>query len=648
MDALTTPVRIALATAVAVTLAVLGLRAAGGLERLELRAWDAQRAFGPVTRAGDRVAVVEIREADFERYGHPVPDAVLARALDALLGGGASAVGVDLYRDRAVEPGHAELARRVLDDARIVMVEKIPDATTPGVAPPRFLRDEAGARQVGFSDLVVDGDGAIRRALLFLWDEAGAAHPSLALQLALRHLARRDVALRTDPEDPETLQLGAARIRPLSGDRGAYVGTDTGGYQILLDRLVGQPVGPTVGFGDLVEGRVPPDFAEDRVVLVGTRAPSVRDDFMTASGLGSGVGVLAHASAVDQLLRMALDAAPPVRAPEAWATAAAVAAWALLGGLLGAALRSPWTIGGAIAAAIAATIGLALASASAWVWLPWVPTSLALALSAAAAVAFVSQRERAERTFIQQLFGRYLSSEVASHLRDHREEFLSGGRPRPQRLVETILMADIASSSEAAEKMDSQSFVEWIDTGLGLLARACEAHGGIVEYFSGDGLKVDFGVPIPRRNEAEIAEDARSAARAALEAAQGLKALNRRWRDRGWPPMRVRMGIHSGETVAGSVGSESRLQYTTLGAVANVASRLESHDKDAFRRDPEGLDCRILVSGATRAHLLGESGIAARIRSAGTAVLRGSDRALDVYELRSPSEHAGAPVDRAG
>lgn len=633
------------------------IRLAGWLEPVELRAWDQLLRWRPISEAGpDRVALVLVGEEDIQRYGHPLSDGLLADLVASLIESGATAVGVDLYRDRPVEPGHAALRDLVLAEDRVIMVEKLPGPALPGVAAPPYLRDEAARGRVGFSDLVVDPDGVVRRNLLFAWDAAGRPHPSLSLLLALRHLQDLGISLEADPGQPERLLLGPARLSPLDGDEGGYVRADARGYQILLDYGGTRTPRPVTSLRDWLEGRTPRDRVRGRVVLVGTRAPSVRDDLLTpvgdptlaAAAPGAGarpvaVGAVVHAAATDQLLRLALDGAP---LPTAWsetATAAAVAALALLGAALGVGLRSPWGVAATVAAVSLGSVGAAVGAAARAIWVSWPPFVLVLVTAAVAGVAAVSQRERAQRAFLQQLFGRYLPAEVVDHLRAHRGEFLRDGRPIPQRLTETVLMMDVEGSSVAAGRLDSEAFLRWIDRGLGALARTAEEHGGIVEYFSGDGLKVDFGVPIARREPAEVAEDARRAVRAALAARAVLGRLNAEAREAGEPPMRVRMGIHTGETVAGSIGSERRLQYTTLGQAANLAARLEEFDKESFRDDPAAPDCRILVSEVTRGHLEGPTGgptggpkaglTGWRLRPVGSIPLPGTARRLAVLEL---------------
>jgi adenylate cyclase len=637
----------------------MGIRALGGLEAVELRAWDQWLRWRPAHSVGaPRTVSVLMDEADIARFGHPLPDGLLASLLRGLLDAGATAVGVDLYRDRPVEPGHAAFRELVLTEDRVVLVEKLPAAGSPGVAAPDFLPPDRAARQVGFADLVVDDDGVVRRSLLFAWDASGTPHASLALQLALHHLADLGLGIEPDPGRPEHLALGAGWLVPLEGDEGGYVGADARGYQILLDYAGAASERPSVTLGDWLDGRAPDDFARGRVVVVGTRAPSVRDDFLTPVGDAApapsgragahplGLGVAVHAEAVDQLLRVALDGQSP---PSGWApatTAAAAGLLALVGAALAVGVRSPWAVGGAWALLLGLGLGAAWAAAVRGVWAPWPSLALAGVLASVAGWAAVSQRERRARQRLQQLFGRYLPGEVVDHLQRHRDRFLVNGRPRPQRLVETILMIDVEDSSRAAEQMDSGAFLAWIDRGLGALARAAEHHGGIVEYFSGDGLKVDFGVPMASHDPAG---DARAAVGAALEGARVLAGLNAEAEAEGRPRMRVRMGIHSGETVAGAIGSESRLQYTTLGAAANLAARLEAFDKELHRGDPTAPDCRILVSEATR-RLLDAAASGADPSWCWRAVghIAGPDerrgQTLEVFELRSHDRSgAGEP-----
>ena len=129
------------------------------------------------------------------------------------------------------------------------------------------------------------------------------------------------------------------------------------------------------------------------------------------------------------------------------------------------------------------------------------------------------------------------------------------------------------------------------------VADTIEAHDGVVDDYFGDGIKANFGVPIPRLTEAERATDAANSVRCALVMAEGLQALNARYRARGLPECGMRIGIHTGPVVAGSLGAAGRLKYTVVGDVVVTAQRLEA--TAAVEHDFTRYPCRVLASEET-------------------------------------------------
>jgi adenylate cyclase len=128
---------------------------------------------------------------------------------------------------------------------------------------------------------------------------------------------------------------------------------------------------------------------------------------------------------------------------------------------------------------------------------------------------------------------------------------------------------------------------------LDVATRTIIEHGGMVDDYFGDGIKANFGVPLARTSEAEVRDDAQHAVRCAEALVRVAHALTRPER----PPYRLRIGIHTGNVVSATVGSNQRSKYTSLGDTVNVAARLEAHAKDIA---PSSLpqDC-VLVSEAT-------------------------------------------------
>ena len=626
---------VATGLALGVAAGVLGLRAAGALEPLELGVFDRLlRWTRPAGAADPRVVIVRITERDIQEYGHPLSDEVLARALGALAAASPRAIGVDLYRDRPLPPGSAELEQLLRSHPEIVLTEKVGGPDDAPVAAPAYL---AGTGQVGFSDVHLDPGGRVRRALLLMHGEGGGSL-SLALQVAVRYLAAEGVPPRwieaTGDGDPvPMLALGDAGLARFSGDDGGYVGRDPGGYQVLLAHPRGPQAFASLTLYDVLSGRFAADAVRGRAVLLGTMAPSVHDLVLTP--FGEGFGLEHHAEVVSELLDRALAGAPGMRTLTTAEESALVLAFGIGGALLAARVRSAWALP---AATLATVAGLGLGSgaffASAW-WLPFVPASLAFALSGGVAEAYLSLVEGRDRRRVMDLFGRFLARDVAAEVWRERDAFLDGGRPRAHGATITVLMSDLAGYTTRSESLDPEPLMEWIGAYLEAIARSVGAHGGVVDDFAGDGVKANFGVPLPRRTEAEIDADAAAAVSCALALAAEIDRLNAHFAERGYPPARVRVGLHTGPAVVGVIGSAERMKFTSVGDTVNTAARLEQWHGDEFRAESDTL--RILASGETFRRLGG----AFDAEALGKVELRGKAEPLAVVRIRGRARPGG-------
>jgi adenylate cyclase len=622
------------------------LRAVGGLEPLELALYDYEirrAAQAPISEPP--ITLVLIDEADIRRHGHPLRDETLTTLIGTILAANPRALGVDLYRDLPVpaaetgrSPDYEALGRAVAADDRVVMTMKFPDPDGRGTPPPRFLDTDA---QVGFSDLPVDAGGTIRRGLLYLW-EGERPRMSLALQLALRYLAAEGIRPAADPEEPDQLLLGATVLPPLDGHFGPYADVDAAGYQFLLDFRWGSRAIPAYRTSQLLDGEFDPARLRDRIVIIGTAAVSVKDSFYTPLSRGAGgatsYGAALHAQAAHQLIRYAHGEGRPLSSPSTAATVGWILLWSLIGAGLGLWNRSLPLQALSLLGLLALILGLGhVLFAQGWT-IAGVPALLVLVLSAGSVVAMLAALERAERAELSGLFSRFQGPAVADEIWRRRAEFMGeDGRPVSRRVVLTALMSDLEGYTAASEKMEPEVLMSWVNEYMNSMAALVEEYGGVVDDYAGDGIKANFGFPVPSIGEEETRADAVAAVSCALAMGKRMEQLNESWRERDLPTGRCRVGIFTGPAVVGCIGGDRSLKFTSVGDTVNTAARLEGFAKDDFLSSEKGTAWRILIGQRTM-QLIGE---AFEVVDIGAHALKGKDEPVPIHRVFGPPPRQG-------
>lgn len=636
-----TPLVVSIATGILCASVILGLRATGRLQSLELTLYDWLLQSRPIPAAPhSRITLIAISEEDIRQQGRwPITDATLAQALRQLLAHRPRAIGVDLYRDIEIPPGQEALKALLLQQPQIIMMTQLGGESVARVPPPRVLE---GSEQVGFNDILLDPDGLVRRALLFQDDGEQVAY-AFGLRLALRYLAAEGIAPQPDPSNPELLRLGPTTLRAFGSSDGGYVNADAAGYQILLDfGGAGTPL-RVFSLADLLAGRVDPQTIKDRIVLIGMTAESVPDRFHIPVRFGFRgrdmlPGVLLHGIVIEQILAAALDGRRPIRVMSETAEIAWTLFWGMLGGALGLLARSPWrfsliVVGGLLLL----TLIVILLFWSGW-WAPEAPAALAWFVTASVVVTATLSRERKERALLMQLFSRHVSREVAQAIWHQRDQLLDGNRPRPQELVATVFFSDFKGYTTASEKMDPQALMVWVNTYLDAMTQVIMEHSGVIDDYAGDAIKANFGVPLKRELKTEVAQDAINAVTCALAMEGEMHRVNERHEGSGLPTVGIRIGIHTGPLLAGCVGSAQRMKYTTVGDTVNTAARLESLDREAVSESPGRRPCRILISETT-AQLLGDR---FRLERVGEVSVKGKVQSIVTYRVLS---HTPEPIE---
>ena len=644
LERLRTPTAICLALGLVAGLLVIGLRSAGVLQFVELATYDIYlRVKERRSMPEPRVVLVQAFEADIQKLAEwPLSDRNMAAVLNKLLAYEPRVVGVDLYRDIPVPPGHQDLVSLLKRDKRVVFIEKFGKDSSKRVAGPPALR---GTDQIGFADITVDADGVVRRGLLFL-DDGKNFSLSLSLRLALAYLAEKGITPQPGSDDPTHMRLGSVTLKPFEANDGPYVRADAQGYQYMLDYRGGAGRFKTYSISDVLEGRVDPSLIKNNVVIVGVNAESVKDEFLTPFDRftqrgQTTAGIAVHGYEVSQLIRAALDGDAPIgflpdRYENLW-----ILLWGIAGALVGRMARSTMRFTLATASGLLLLIAATLLAFFAHWWLPVAPVAIAWVASAGLVTAFLSGHERQEKRFLMDIFSKSVSAEVADEMWKQRASFLKGGRLEPQMMTVTVLFSDLANFTPVAERLSPTELMDWLNHYMETMAGLVIKHGGVVDDYFGDAIKSNFGVPLPRKTPEEIRQDAMNAVRCALAMRQAMEELNASWSAENAPRVRMRAGIATGSVVAGCLGSAQRMKYTTIGDVVNTAARLESYGKEIPERliDPY---CQIMVAASTVEQL--DGGLT--LEPVGALQLKGKSQAVDVFALIGSSAEARVELPR--
>jgi diguanylate cyclase (GGDEF)-like protein/PAS domain S-box-containing protein len=381
-----------LVTTAGITGVVVMLRLVGVLQLVEFAAFDQMFRLRPLELPDDRILIVEINEADLREVGKwPMPDRVMAQVLLKLNSYQPRAIGLDIYRDLPVEPGYQDLVKACQTIPNLIGIEKLADKMSPAIAPQRALSQR---QQVGFNNVVVDSDGKVRRNLLY-WHINGKARKSLALELALIYLKAQGITPQPAASNPNYLQLGRAVFPSLKPNDGGYLQADTGGYQVLANFRHSSGF-RTVSLLDVLRNRVDPKWVRERIVLIGSTAPSLQDFVYTPLSsrlIGEAravAGVELHASFVSQLLSSALDGRPVIRVLPQPLESLWILGWSGLGAFLISRVRSFKRASTLLfVTTVSLSVGCYLAFLVGW-WLPLVPGLLGLLGSATVITSYLA------------------------------------------------------------------------------------------------------------------------------------------------------------------------------------------------------------------------------------------------------------------
>lgn len=375
-----------LITSLLVAGSLLAIRQMEILQPLELIEFDRGTQLKPQMKPDPRILIVEITEADIRgRDDWPLTDQTLAKLIATLQVYQPKVIGLDLYRERPYPPGHAQLVEE-FQASNVIVITKWGESENESVKPPPSVAKQ----QIGFNDFVLDPDGVIRRNFIFATFQ-GESFYSFALQISLKYLQEYNFELKAEPHQ---LKLGKIVFPNLHPDSGGYQNIDTAGYQILLKyRGDSKNIAPRVTLTQVLNGNLDPSLVKDKIVLIGTTAPSQKDLFFTPytatdRNQASMPGVLIHAQMVSQIISNLVDNQALIWFFPQWLEWFWIWIWSLIGGIIFWRIRRPLSLGIATVSALLVLWTFFLISFFQGGWVPLLVPALGLLVTGSSVAAY--------------------------------------------------------------------------------------------------------------------------------------------------------------------------------------------------------------------------------------------------------------------
>lgn len=360
-----------------------------------------------------------------------------------------------------------------------------------------------------------------------------------------------------------------------------------------------------IPYAAVLNGDVPAEYFQDRIVLIGPYATGFKDEYLTPLQVKKMMyGVEIHANIIQALLENDL------KHELNWKWNALIL---LLAASLAYFLFRKWNM--LISFLAVAVILVAFVVGSSYLYGQGIIISIGyvvplLIISCIIVVGFHYVEELLERRRVTDIFGRYVAPEVVNQILKNGEEGLKLGGTRREL---TVLFVDIRGFTPLSEKAEPEEIVEILNEYLDLAANCIFKFEGTLDKFIGDAAMAIFNAPL-------LLEDhPMRAVEAAWAMKEGSAALERKLIERFGFGVKFGLGIHTGPAVFGNIGSKSRMDYTAIGDTVNTTARLESNAKPG----------QIIMSDAVY-QVVKDRVIA---NALGEIKVKGKEQGISIYEL---------------
>ena len=410
----------------------------------------------------------------------------------------------------------------------------------------------------GYFNAEPDVDGVIRRApMLVKYGPDYYESLSLAMVRQLKGSPQL-VVLPPEPDPSGYDAIEALRIGKVELALGENV-------TVLIPFRGAQRSYKYISATDVLHERLPADSLRGAIVLVGTTAAGLFDLRSTPVAKVY-PGVEMHANLIAGMLDSTFQQSPP------YALAIEILLLLLIGLVLSLALPrlSPLFSLLAIISVLALVLALNLYAWSQHIVWPLASPLLLVVFIFGINMTYGFFIERRAKKQISGLFGQYIPPELVDEMSADPTSVKMEGESREL----TVLFSDVRSFTTISEGLDPKSLSLLMNEYLTPMTRAIHKHRGTIDKYMGDAIMAFWGAPLHDKNHVD------NALATAMEMISLLQKLGPEFRAKGWPELRIGVGLNTGVMSVGNMGSEFRRAYTVMGDAVNLGSRLESLTKN--------------------------------------------------------------------
>ncbi|MEK3884901.1 adenylate/guanylate cyclase domain-containing protein [Paenibacillus sp. PL2-23] len=536
-----------------------------------------------------RIVIIGIDDASIMELGAwPWSRAAHAALVDTLTEGKPSVIAFDVTfpapMDADADTAFADALARA-GNVVLPVIGTFPPSVDRGTIQAQELQEpfpelKASAAALGHINTIPDRDRVVRKSLQS-FQYGDASYDSFAWTIYRLHQQHVGEGVNAD-------------MLPLD---------DFGRFHI---DYAGRPGGfEEIPYSAVINGDVPADYFENRIVLVGPYATAFNDSHLTPMAAKTEMyGIEIHANIIQALL--------DERMKREWAWPWNALVLALAAGLAYVLLRK-LRMSFALLSVVAMAAVLLLAGRYAYAQGQLISTGYTVLLLAACCLVAVIYRyveELLERRRVTDVFGRYVAPQVVDEILKSGDEGLKLGGTRREL---TVLFVDIRGFTPLSEKAQPEEVVDILNQYLDLAATCIFEYGGTLDKFIGDAAMAIYNAPLPLEDHAMKAVETAWA----MKAASG--ELARKLTEKYGLSVAFGIGIHRGPAVFGNIGSKTRMDYTAIGDTVNTAARLESISKPG----------QIVISEAVY------EAVKDRVKatSLGEVKVKGKEQGIAIYEL---------------